>query len=205
MSEFRNVSQVYVYRTSKNLLELLSKLHLAAPSVISNFHDAKHSKMQIRLMEYGDEKPTETVYHYVDATTFKVLAMDILNDALKNGAFGKFGFQEFKGSANSGREDGRPESRILNIRYDSSRSEYPYVFSILTGPGHIIGEGAIKPAFDLKSPEKKIQVSLSTLEAKKFAMQGLDYIRLWEMCHAREVFKAVEEEQQRIREERAGW
>jgi hypothetical protein len=98
--------------------------------------------------------------HWLDLADARVLLNDL--------AWGKtVDYCEFKGSPGD-----PPTSRVLKVK-----SNDKVWFRLETGPGQVIGEGAIKPA---GKPVTEINVPFTPWEARKLALATLSYCQAWE-------------------------
>lgn len=181
--EFENKSQIFVLKTNKNVLEIKSNLKPAPQNLASNIHD-KYSRIIINLVSFAEGQETVTLTHYVNPETMKAICLDIINGTFEkeypsSGFNG--GYEEYKGTAKSDREDGAPEARKLQIRYSDTykgqKAMYPYAITLARGKGEVIGEGAVKFA---GKPDHTATFMMSKIDAKRLAVQTLDYIRHWE-------------------------
>lgn len=160
-------TQLFVVKTDKRVFEALDGL---------NFGNPKFSKIQLGMVDH-EKNPSVYVSHNVDPDVMKVLAHEILNGGFD--AMFPSGYTEYKGTANSKREDGKPESRVLKIskRKSSKPGEvirYPWTVQINVGPGKVVGEGAVTPD---GVAEKSVNMLLSDMDMKRFAVTVLDHIR----------------------------
>lgn len=159
--------QIFVVKTNKNVFEVLDGLNAENP---------KYNKIQLNLVDYA-KNPSVFVSHSINPDVVKVLAHDILNSTFTE-------YAEYKGSANSKRPDGKPEARTLKIvkRQPSKPGEkinYPYAITIDIGEGSVIGQGAVK----MVKKEQSVNMLLSEMDMKRFAVTALDFIRNYETYH----------------------
>lgn len=83
-------------------------------------------------------------------------------------------FADFKGST----KNGAVESRVLNIYdgADKQTGERIYFVKLSSGPGRVMGKGAVKPAGE---PTEQITIVLKLDEARKLALATLEYLQSW--------------------------
>ncbi|MFT9488299.1 MAG: hypothetical protein ACH0QD_13175 [Tepidibacillus sp.] len=159
--------QIFVVKTNKNVFEVLDGLNAKEP---------KFNKIQLNLVNH-EANPSVFVSHSINPDILKVVAYEILS-----GTFTKY--EEYKGSATSKRADGKPEARILRItkRQSSKPGEeirYPYAIQIDIGEGQVIGQGAVK----MIKKEQSVNMLLSEMDMKRFAVTVTDYIRNFEQFY----------------------
>ncbi len=107
----------------------------------------------------------EMTAHFVDANDARVLFSDL--------AWGKpVDYCEFKGSANGA--DG-PVSRVLKVKFNNGK----YWIRLETGPGEVIGQGAVKPA---GTPTTVVNIPLEVWDARRLAMAVLAYLQAREIA-----------------------
>lgn len=159
-------TQIFVAKTDKNVFEAIDSLDFAQP---------KFSKIRLNLVQH-DVTPSVFVSHSINPDVLKVVAQEILSGSFEKN-FPK-GFKEYKGSANSKREDGKPEARTLTIAYNAGKN-YPWYVQIAVGEGQVIGQGAVK----MVKEEQRVFMSLSDMDMKRFATEVMDYIRDFEQYH----------------------
>lgn len=110
------------------------------------------------------EGASATTAHFIDINDARVLFADL--------AWGKttLDYCEFKGSANGGKD---PVSRVLKVKYNKGK----YWVRLETGPGEVIGEGAVKPK---GKPDTVVNIPLEVWEARKLGASVLAYLQAWE-------------------------
>jgi len=147
-------NRIYEYVTNKNYFNIddaltIGKLCLAA----GNYRP-------------GEGASSKTAA-YLDANDARPLMADL--------SWGRpVKFTDFKGSV----KNGLAESRVLNI-YDGSdkqSGERIYFIKLSSGPGQVIGKGAIKPAGE---PTTQITIVLKLDEARRMAAAVLEYLQSW--------------------------
>ncbi|MBL4952030.1 hypothetical protein JK635_07380 [Neobacillus sp. YIM B02564] len=158
--------QIFVVKTNKNVFEALDAL---------NAENEKFNKIQLNLVDYA-KTPSVFVSHSINPDVLKVLATDILQGTFTD-------YAEYKGSAQSKRPDGKPEARVLKIMKRSGKPgekiNYPFAITISVGEGQVIRQGAVK----MVKQEQSVNMLLSEMDMKRFAITALDYIRNFEAYH----------------------
>ncbi|MBM4467823.1 MAG: hypothetical protein FJ014_20110 [Chloroflexi bacterium] len=100
--------------------------------------------------------------HWLDLADARVLLADM--------SWGKaLDHIEFKGSPGN-----PPTSRVLKVK---SARDGKVWFRLETGPGEVIGEGAVKPAGE---PTTVINVPFTLWESRRLALAVLSYCQSWE-------------------------
>lgn len=111
----------------------------------------------------GNKEATETAVHYVDVHTIRPLLHDLSwKKAVE--------FVDYKGTA-----DGNGvESRVLRVNSDKEKDKV--WFSLASGPGNETTTGAITPN---GKATKKINVGMTTDDARQMAYAVLEYMTAW--------------------------
>jgi hypothetical protein len=108
-----------------------------------------------------------TTFHYLDVADARVLLNDL--------AWGKaVDYVEYKGTNGE-----KPVSRVLKVKNAGDK----VWFALETGPGEVVGEGAVKPA---GKPEVTVNVPLTVWEARRLALAVLAHLAAWEVITFRQ-------------------
>lgn len=136
-----------------------------------NAENGKWSKIRVSMTMYGSKAvngQNVTVRHNLDVDDAKLLFHDLLFFTFE----GKF--DDYKGSTREGVTTGS----VMNVKYDQTK-DAPFAIQIATGPGQIIGQGAVK----MTSATSKAFIMLKAPDMRKIAISVLDYIRAWEIVN----------------------
>jgi hypothetical protein len=107
--------------------------------------------------------------HYLDVADARVLFSDL--------AWGKpVDYVEYKGNGGE-----QPVSRVLKVRRANDNGKV--WFRLESGPGEVIGEGAVKPA---GKPETVVNVPFTIWEARRLAFVVLAHLQAWEVVTFRQ-------------------
>jgi len=128
----------------------------ACPIIHLNEEDArKKDKVIFNCTEYGEDKPSVNLKHYVDLADMLLIVHDLLiKQPVK--------FTDYKGTKNPNYETGY-ESRILNISYVENlfKDAGGFAINIKTGPGIGGDKGQVMPAKE-GGPTKEIKMCVPT-------------------------------------------
>ena len=103
-----------------------------------------------------------TAAHYLDVADARVLFNDM--------AWGKrLDYREYKGTNGD-----KPTSRVLKVKRNGDK----VWIRLESGPGEVVGEGAIKPAGE---PEVVVNIPLTVWEARRMAFAVLAHLAAWEV------------------------
>lgn len=154
MSNDRTHDRIHEYVTNKNYFNIDERLNIG--------------KLLISAGNYtpGKGASSKTAV-YLDVADARPLMADL--------SWGKpVRFTDFKGSP----KDGAVESRVLNIYdgADKQTGERIYFVKLSSGPGQIMGKGAVKPAGE---PTEQITIVLKLDEARRLALATLEYLQSW--------------------------
>ncbi|MDY7079782.1 MAG: hypothetical protein SXV54_23095 [Chloroflexota bacterium] len=124
-----------------------------------------------------------TASHYLDVADALVLLNDLATASTtastrggaRGGAWGKdVDYVEYKGTGGD-----RPTSRVLKVKRNGDK----VWFRLESGPGEVIGEGAVKPA---GKPETVVNVPFTIWEARRLAFVVLAHLQAWEVVTFRQ-------------------
>lgn len=134
------------------------------------------------LVDY-QKSPSVTLRHFMDASTFRVLAWDILLGRFARAWAPKDGegqqarwpaYQDHKGTAHATSQNGKPEGRRLTMSLNPDpKRDYPWAIKIERGLGQVIGKGAVK----LVQVQDTVQVQLGDLAMRSIAAEGLEFLQ----------------------------
>lgn len=186
--ELHNKKSIGVYKTNKNIFEVKDMMNLIDDAEIGRVHNPKQSRIHFFCASLNSEgKQDIKLNHYLSPDDLLTII-----DAIENGSFEtqyktNYGSQyvEYKGSAKSDKYNGKPESRVLMIKYNE-KMNYPWTISLQIGEGKIEGEGAIKP-LNLAKPDSKVEVRFSNHDFKKLMGKTKRYILNWETLAFRKI------------------
>ena len=108
-----------------------------------------------------------TASHYLDVAD----ALVLLNDLVWSK---DVDYVEYKGAGGD-----RPTSRVLKVKRNGDK----VWFRLESGPGEVIGEGAVKPA---GKPETVVNVPFTIWEARRLAFVVLAHLQAWEVVTFRQ-------------------
>ncbi len=152
--------QIYRYVASGKILDVTDLLSF----------DPKRSKIAFALVEFDDQnKATQRVRHFVDATDMKLLCHDVLTGL----------FTEFADEKGSGNGD-YTEARVLSFKKETKYRQ-PYVLRIDNGQGEVYGQGQVK----MVKVTDTLTLQMPEMEARKMALTVRDYIDQWQIIHFR--------------------
>ncbi len=104
-----------------------------------------------------------TAAHFIDLDSARVLFSDL------SAGQAAIDYCEFKGSPRG--PEGKPVSRVLKVR--SGKDGKVWV-RLESGPGKVIGQGAVKPAGE---PTTVINVPFTQWQAREMGMAALEFLR----------------------------
>ncbi len=145
-------------------------------SVILHVEDALDiGKVRVFLLSYKrGQGASATAAHYLDVEDARVLAADLAQGRLSEK------FTDFKGTANvnGGNAAAKPVSRVLKLDDRGDKQRAPIVLQVATGPGQVVGEGAVKPA---GKPEVEIAILLTRWQARRLGHALQNYLQAYEI------------------------
>ena len=111
-----------------------------------------------------------TASHYLDVAD----ALVLLNDLAWSKDIDYVEYKEPALSLPKGTGGDRPTSRVLKVKRNGDK----VWFRLESGPGEVIGEGAVKPA---GKPETVVNVPFTIWEARRLAFVVLAHLQAWEV------------------------
>lgn len=121
-------------------------------------------KLRLYALSYERGKGAKAhVAHYLNVADARPLMQDLATGGLHEP------YTEYKGSRSG---DGAV-SRILTVK-EKPEARSPIIIELATGPGEVVGEGAIKPK---GKPTSEVAVFLSRWEARKLALAVLEHLQ----------------------------
>ncbi len=181
VDESRPVYQQFMKLATNKVVLDLSYTLLPGKEKNPEYPSLPEAKVVFTLVDYT-KKPSLQLRHHMDARIFRVLAWDILlgrfpeawpsrNDDGKEAGWGKY--VEYKGTAQSTSQKGKPEARRLTILFNPDPDrKYPWTIKIERGLGEIIGRGAV----NMKQVQDTVQFPLATLPMRAVAADGLEFL-----------------------------
>ena len=193
VKDLTNKKSIAVYKTNKNIFEIKDMLNLIGDAEIGRIHSPKQSRIHFFGATLNEEGKQEIkLNHYISPEDLLVII-----DAIKTGRFStqyatKYGLQyvEYKGSPKSDKYGGRPESRVLSIKYQekigNDLARFPWTISFQLGEGVLKEEGAIMPK-TFGKPDQKVEIKFSNHDFMKLMLKVERYITNWEHYAFRKV------------------
>jgi len=121
-------------------------------------------KLRLFALSYESGKGAKAyVTHYLDLADARPLLQDLAAGGLSEP------YTEYKGS----RDGDGAVSRVLTVK-EKPEARSPIIVELCSGPGEVIGQGAIKPK---GKPTEQVAVFLSRWEARKLALAVLEYLQ----------------------------
>lgn len=121
-------------------------------------------KLRLFALSYEKGKGAKAhIAHYLDLADARPLLQDLAAGGLPEP------YTEYKGS----RDGEGAVSRVLTVK-DKPEARSPIIVELASGPGEVIGQGAIKPK---GKPTTQVAVFLSRWEARKLALAVLEHLQ----------------------------
>ncbi len=172
--------------TNKVVLDVSYAIFTDTPDDEQGFAGLPEEKIIWTLVDY-QRTPHVTLRHFMNASTFRVLAWDILigrfprvwtakdTDAKRDAGKPVFPhYEEYKGSRNAASQNGKPEARHLTISMNPDPArDYPWQIKIERGLGELMGKGAVK----MVQVQDTVQILLADLPMRSIAAEGLEFLQ----------------------------